>query len=92
MAFQTSYVHLSIANILQIEQISFFFKNIIAFRMLNEEELFRSEITIMCDLCVLFRTATRFDLRSNFHALKVKLFPVPAISCYISHSYKPRIH
>lgn len=33
MAFQTSYVHLSIANILQIDQISFFLKIILAFRI-----------------------------------------------------------
>ena len=39
------------------------------FRMLNEEELFRSAIAIMCDLFVLFKTVMRFDLRSNFHAL-----------------------
>lgn len=37
--------------------------------MLNEEELFRSAIAIMCDLFVLFKTVMRFDLRSNFHAL-----------------------
>lgn len=72
MAFQTSYVHLSIANILQIDQISFFFFKLYlhsGFRMLNEEELFRSAIAIMCDLFVLFKTVMRFDLRSNFHAL-----------------------
>ena len=53
MATQISYVHLSIVNILYTDlSFNFLLKLISAFWMLDEEELFRSAIVIMCDMSV----------------------------------------